>query len=346
MAAIPTPHFTPTTAETCNQHSLADDFDGQNVNLEAVLEEIQSKGYAVLRNFFTAKETHECISELKHDIAACSDPTPVAHTSGPPPYVDWDPTVTSGKLKPATREMGVRRLFHLATNNTYFRKLCLEDNRILGPPRAMFGNDLKLVQSMALLKPPGSAEKRWHQDQGVFRLHSSTHGHRCVLGWWIALDDTDADNGCMHFWPASQHNGIAKHELPVPSGPTAHIYYGVAAAPPPQETVCVPLQAGDAIVFDVSCIHGTPPNRTDSRRWALQMQYAPADARPTRCPRDGSVPVVAEVGTVFTADVTPARERVPFYDCEASPCVEPQYWAFRRAEAVVSGGSDCHPDCI
>lgn len=110
---------------------------------------------------------------------------------------------------------------------------------------------------------------------GVFRLHSTTHAHRCVLGWWIALDDTDADNGCMHFWPGSQHKGIVEHALPVPSGPTAHIYYGVATPPPPHETACVPLRAGDAIIFDVSCVHGTPANRTDQRRWALQMQYAP-----------------------------------------------------------------------
>jgi hypothetical protein len=38
---------------------------------------------------------------------------------------------------------------------------------LLGLTKELLGEDLKLVQSMALLKPPGTGEKRWHQDQGV-----------------------------------------------------------------------------------------------------------------------------------------------------------------------------------
>jgi hypothetical protein len=61
----------------------------------------------------------------------------------------------------------VRRLFRLATNNKAFRRLVLEDERLLAPARAFLGSDdLVLMQSMALLKPPGTGEKRFHQDQG------------------------------------------------------------------------------------------------------------------------------------------------------------------------------------
>ena len=44
----------------------------------------------------------------------------------------------------------------------------------------------------ALMKPPGTGEKRWHQDQGYFRLRPSQ-----VAAYWIALDDVDIENGCM-----------------------------------------------------------------------------------------------------------------------------------------------------
>jgi ectoine hydroxylase-related dioxygenase (phytanoyl-CoA dioxygenase family) len=168
--------------------------------------------------------------------------------------------------------------------------------------RAVLGPDLKLVQSMALLKAPGTSEKRWHQDQGalwlsalatyylavvinhhypphrspltahrslhlanactsptplpqrlhalnactsptpapqrlhaantcilptpalhaattgVFRLHHEEKGASCVLGWWIALDDADQSNGCMHFHPGSHKGGVVPHGLPVPPG--------------------------------------------------------------------------------------------------------------------------------
>jgi len=282
--------------------------------------------------------------EIANDVAAWPvTPTglPAPHLSGPPPYVDFDPLVSSGQLVPDSKLLGVRRLFRIASHNASFRRLCLTDERIVSPVRCILGNDLKLVQSMALLKPPGTGEKRWHQDQGVFRLTHPEKGSSCVVGWWIALDTADADNGCMHFHPGSQHKGIVHHMLPVPASATAHIHYSVAEAPPAEETVYVPLDPGDALLFDVACVHGTPANNSKRPRQALQMQYAPSDARPTRCPRGVAIDVVAEVGAIFDAqDCTPSEQRhvTPWFDCDADfRCTEPQFWSYRKAEATVCG---------
>lgn len=220
------------------------------------------------------------------------------------------------------------------------------------PAKHLLGADVKLVQSMALLKPPGTGEKRWHQDQGVFRLSHPKLGASCVMGWWVALDPTDAENGCMHFHPGSQRRGIVHHGLPVPPSPTAHIHYSVLDIPRPEETVYVPLEPGDALLFDVACVHGTPANASARPRQALQMQYAPSDARPTRCPPAGQetgLTVVPEVGKVF-AEHGPAeadgealsnsdgRQVTEWFDCDAGErCTEPQYWSYRKAEALVCG---------
>eukprot|EP01052_Picozoa_sp_SAG31_P014771 SAG31_NODE_929_length_10926_cov_8.162834_7_plen_134_part_00 len=118
--------------------------------------------------------------------------------------------------------------------------------------RKLLGPDIKLIQSMALLKPPGTGEKRFHQDTAVMRLTPNT-----VCGWWVALDPTTVDNGCMQLWARSQHHGLVPHHLPVPASPAAHIYYSVKDPPPPGEVVAIPMQPGDAMVFDVSCVHGT-----------------------------------------------------------------------------------------
>ena len=102
-----------------------------------------------------------------------------------------------------------------------------------------------------------------------------------VLGWWVALgtfslplslcpfiqtqpsavpdtsgaaDPTDVSNGCMQLWPGSQYAGIVPHHLPVRPSPAAHIYYSVRDAPPPAEAVAVPMQPGDALIFNVSCV--------------------------------------------------------------------------------------------
>lgn len=43
--------------------------------------------------------------------------------------------------------------------------------------------------------------------------------------------------------------------------------------PPAGEAVAVPMMPGDALIFNVSCVHGSGPNTTSLPRWAIQMQY-------------------------------------------------------------------------
>ena len=74
-----------------------------------------------------------------------------------------------------------------------------------------------------------------------------------VVTGWVALDPTDVSNGCMQLWPGSHHQGIVPHHLPVPASPAAHIHYSVKDPPPAGEAVAVPMQPGDALIFNVSC---------------------------------------------------------------------------------------------
>lgn len=294
-----------------------------------------------------------------------------------------DPQVQSGELQPASPELGVRRLFRLSRNNEHFAQLALRDRRTTEVAQWFCGADVKLVQSLALLKPPGTGEKRWHQDQGVFRI--ATAGDSIILGFWIALDRATPHNGCMHFWPHSQAKGIVKvgldrvcvcyfdhvfahcstrivclahkqqrrmqHGVPIPEeerGPGAHIYYSVLDVPPPEETVAVPLEPGDCLIFDVQTVHGTPSNTTAERRRSIQLQYASAASQPTRCPDAKERPdltIIEEIGRVLKHDpseeeILPREQRpvTQWYDCDdARTCTEPQHWSFRKAEALVCG---------
>lgn len=294
----------------------------------------------MVRGLLGQREVAEIRREIADDIAAWPDP-PKPHTAGPPPYVDFDQAVTAGKLVPKTREEGVRRLFRIYTHNQKFRELILS-KKMMAPAKAVLETDqLVLVQSMALLKPPGTAEKRFHQDQGVFRLAHDKLGASCVLGWWVALDKVDQDNGAMVFAPSTQSQGIVHHHAPDP-GPTAHIYYSVAQCPAPEDTIWVPMEPGDALLFDVAVVHGSHPNRSGRPRRAIQCQYAPADARPTRCPHaeeGDAVPPGLEVsraiGKVFEEEgMYPDDGPTSWFDCDASVrCTEPQYWSYRKPEA-------------
>jgi phytanoyl-CoA hydroxylase len=134
--------------------------------------------------------------------------------------------------------------------------------RLLGP-------NVYLFQSMSLLKPPriGGA-KMWHQDNAYFRQTPSD-----VFGFWVACDDTTAENGCMHVIPGSHAGGTKEHGM-------VNNDYVLLSPPSTESAVPVPLRAGDALIFHGEIYHHTPPNKTDKRRRAIQYHYSS-----TKCQR-------------------------------------------------------------
>jgi phytanoyl-CoA hydroxylase len=169
---------------------------------------------------------------------------------------------TMAALPMPERELAVRKLFTFkddlpdlvaAAYHPALRDTC---ERLLGEP-------VRLVQEMALLKPPGGgAEKPWHQDTAYFRLNNP----EAVIGTWTALDDADPENGCMHVVPGSHR-----------AGPKPHYHDRDCQLPDDtiemDQIVAVPLKPGGAMFFSGLLHHGTPPNRSSRRRRALQFHY-------------------------------------------------------------------------
>ena len=235
-----------------------------------LLAQYEKRGYVVCRGFFSQEQVAECRDTVSRIIDDWPDRThpEIVHADGPP-FVDLDPRVVAGEIMPASPQLAVRRLFRLATHSEFFRRLLIANSALLKFTKAVLGPNLKLIQSMALLKPPGTGEKRWHQDTGVIRLTPNA-----VLGWWVALDPAEVERGCMQLWPQSHQLGVVAHDLPVRPSPAAHIHYSVRDPPPADEAVAVPMMPGDALIFNVSCVHGSGPNTTSLPRWAIQMQYS------------------------------------------------------------------------
>jgi ectoine hydroxylase-related dioxygenase (phytanoyl-CoA dioxygenase family) len=147
------------------------------------------------------------------------------------------------------------------------------DERILAsaqrPPlmaavRCLLGNDdAYLWNTLALMKPPGGGrEKPWHQDNAFFKLKPGSP----ILGVWIALDEATPQNGCMHVIPGSHQRGPVVHfkrrDFQICDTDVRRT-----------DQVAVPLPPGGMLFFDGLIHHGTPANRTDTRRRALQFHY-------------------------------------------------------------------------
>lgn len=163
----------------------------------------------------------------------------------------------------------------LATKRTWIRKLMwfvehdarlgdmARDPALTATLTRLMGEPPVLFQDMALLKPAGvGSEKPWHQDCAYFNIDPAAR----VVGVWIALDQATPANGCMHIVPGSHRAGPLGHfkrrdwqicDTDIDLG-------GIVA---------VPLPPGGALLFSGLLHHGTPPNRSDRPRRALQYHY-------------------------------------------------------------------------
>lgn len=138
---------------------------------------------------------------------------------------------------------------------------------------ALLGDDdVVRTFDMLIFKPPGHPHPTpWHQDLAYAGRPFAPAGATVAwqtLQFWIALDDVDVENGCMHFVPRSPDAPLLPHRIasgdPDDEGrlleivePGAHLDLGGA--------VPCPLPAGGATVHGFGTPHFTPPNRSADR---------------------------------------------------------------------------------
>lgn len=163
----------------------------------------------------------------------------------------------------ATRRDLVRKLMYYIDHDQRLHRMA-HAPQVIQVMERLLGGPVSVFADQALLKPPGiGREKPWHQDLAYFDLRPGAP----VVGLWIALDATDVANGCMHLVANSHRQGGVVHfnrrDFQICDTELAEA-----------RVTAVPLQSGDALVFDGLLWHRTPRNDSDRRRWALQFHYA------------------------------------------------------------------------
>jgi hypothetical protein len=163
------------------------------------------------------------------------------------------------------------RMIHMHRWDTVSRDWLI-DGRLGAALTALLGDEPYAVQTMLYFKPPGARGQALHQDQAYLRVKPGT----CMAAW-MALDDCDEANGCMHVVPGS-------HTWPVlctRKADTAASFTDVTVPlPEGHEAVPVLMKAGDVLFFNGQLIHGSFPNTTADRfRRALIGHYIVGNAR-------------------------------------------------------------------
>jgi len=130
----------------------------------------------------------------------------------------------------------------------------------------LIGPDVRLYWDQAVYKKPRNAEEfPWHQDNGYTYIEPQQY-----LTCWVALTDTDEQNGCPWIVPGLHRYGTLRHEM---------TDLGWQCSVDRARAVPVPAKAGDIVVFSSLTPHRTGPNLTNEVRKSYILQYAPDGAR-------------------------------------------------------------------
>ena len=149
------------------------------------------------------------------------------------------------------------------------------------------------LYSQLLYKPPDHPhETPWHQDAAYTKMpyaQAGKHISPMTAQFWMALDDADEENGCMHFHPSVREllphyvvSGSEEDEARLLglTHPEKHI--------DPSSVQACPIQAGCATVHTASTLHYTPANRSSRPRRAYIFNFAASSYIQQRKPEPAS----------------------------------------------------------
>ena len=152
------------------------------------------------------------------------------------------------------------------------------DDRIIDLIASIMGEDILLLSTHFFCKypdPDGEKFVAWHQDVTYWGLEPP-EAHTA----WIAIDDSDVENGCMQIIPGSHKDGIVTHATSDREGNLLSINQEI-----PDEYVDrsnaadIELRAGQISIHDGKVYHASHPNRSDRRRCGLTLRFIPPRAR-------------------------------------------------------------------
>ncbi|MFY0611097.1 MAG: phytanoyl-CoA dioxygenase family protein [Hyphomicrobiaceae bacterium] len=185
--------------------------------------------------------------------------------------MEEDPAIEKHSLLRADQEGGATRisLWNRAGDSVY--GLAARSERIVDAAEALIGEPVYHFQSKLTAKDPfvGGAWE-WHQDYGYWYYNGCLEPK--MLSFMIALDRTDADNGCLKLVKGSHKLGRLDHVQVTPQQNSAdpeRLPYILAD----REVVDCIMDPGDAVVFHGNALHRSDQNRSNKRRWTLLCCY-------------------------------------------------------------------------
>jgi ectoine hydroxylase-related dioxygenase (phytanoyl-CoA dioxygenase family) len=143
--------------------------------------------------------------------------------------------------------------------------------QILDAVEQLIGPDIILWGCHVFCKPAGEGyETPWHQDGHYWPIRPLAN---CTV--WVALDESDTENGCLRVIPrshAARHNHL--HLLEERQDVALQQRLDESSFDT-SSAVDLVLQPGQMSMHDVFMIHGAQTNRSTRRRAGVALRYMP-----------------------------------------------------------------------
>lgn len=138
----------------------------------------------------------------------------------------------------------------------------------------LLGPDVVAWGTHYFCKLPGDGKAvSWHQDASYWPLTPSK-----TVTVWLAIDDSDRENGCMRVIPGTHLLGPLAFRDSNASENNV-LWQTIIDAERHGEPVDFELKAGEISLHSDLLAHGSEPNRSSRRRCGLTIRYASTDVR-------------------------------------------------------------------
>src|SRR5688500_9449576 len=153
------------------------------------------------------------------------------------------------------------QMFNIWQHDDWYKSLLYRDD-LLDAVGSVLGPDIQLLHDQIFYKPArDGAPTPWHVDNLYWRYEPPN-----LASIWVALDDVDLENACLHFLPGSHREPTPEAWL-VNTGPNRVALYDMKV----DESRLRPfiMKAGEALMHHCMTVHGAYTNPADRDRRAL-----------------------------------------------------------------------------
>ena len=182
-----------------------------------------------------------------------------------------------------------RRLLQAYSRDQAFRQWATSDAIKTRLQTLLECDDVLLSQchhNCVMTKQPGfSSATLWHQDNRYWSFDQEN-----LVSVWLALTDEDEHNGCLSVIPGSHRMAISPERFDSALFLRADAPANIQMI---EESVAVPLRAGDVLFFHSRLFHAAGRNETGETKLSLVYTYHSESNQPVAGTRSARFPRIA-----------------------------------------------------